>query len=650
MADRLIQRACERFQKDLLPQDAKVLQSTTSLDDVKIAIQQVERELAARQSLRNFQRITPFVDAIDRYSKAIEVAANGTPYLPWLWAPLKIVLQGAYDCTHALDKILVAYGHIGNAMPRLTQYTDAFPQHRGFQQLIAFLFEDIIEFHRKAYSMITKPGWKIYFASLWGLFEHRFDSLLQNITRTSELIDKEAVAIDIAQAAAQRQKDLEISISHESRWKNEQLQSVLNWFEIGDSDPELKLEWLRNRCYAGTSQWITKSSKLRSWLRRERGPNMLWIYGKPGSGKSVLSSQIIYFLRSDPRRNVVFFFCDFHTPATGVTSHILKSMCSQLIRMSSEFVPFIYDEYVSKGRKVVPSTLKEILPKLLAHFEDVHLVIDGVDESPQGEHRALIKTICKLTDTNLSCKTLIVSQDIPSIAISLSKRQKLCISDEKDHIREDMGMVVDSALREINNMHDGAIGESVLGELKDRILEKAEGMFLWVCLVLDLLESAISVKDLRSQLNSLPKDLIEAYEKILGNMLNTCSPAKIEQIKRVFSWLLCQRGKHPLRKHQIRLGMGIYPGCHVLTKETKPFPNATDICKPFIELFALGQNLIGLDDAESHGSPGKREPRMAWPNPYPEVQDFVSHLVKGQAEDELNGNKVIPEQKGKYLS
>ena len=88
MADHLIQRACERFRKELLPQDAKLIQSPISLDDVKIAIQQVERELAARQSLRNLQRITPFIDAIDRYSKAIDTAANGTPYLPWLWVRL----------------------------------------------------------------------------------------------------------------------------------------------------------------------------------------------------------------------------------------------------------------------------------------------------------------------------------------------------------------------------------------------------------------------------------------------------------------------------------------------------------------------------------------------------------------------------------
>lgn len=52
----------------------------------------------------------------------------------------------------------MAYGNIGANMPRLSRYADSFPDEYAFKQLIAFLFEDIMEFHQKAYSMIRKPG------------------------------------------------------------------------------------------------------------------------------------------------------------------------------------------------------------------------------------------------------------------------------------------------------------------------------------------------------------------------------------------------------------------------------------------------------------------------------------------------------------
>lgn len=68
------------------------------------------------------------------------------------------MVQAVQEHVHALDKVLMAYADIGSCMPRLSIYIEAFPTNQAFQHLIAFLFEDIIEFHRKAYSWITKPG------------------------------------------------------------------------------------------------------------------------------------------------------------------------------------------------------------------------------------------------------------------------------------------------------------------------------------------------------------------------------------------------------------------------------------------------------------------------------------------------------------
>ena len=54
--------------------------------------------------------------------------------------------------------MLSAYARIGHQMPRFSRYAGAFPTDRAFQQLIVFLFEDIIEFHSNALKMIRSPG------------------------------------------------------------------------------------------------------------------------------------------------------------------------------------------------------------------------------------------------------------------------------------------------------------------------------------------------------------------------------------------------------------------------------------------------------------------------------------------------------------
>lgn len=84
MALRLIELSCKRFSDEISDEDDKLIR-TTSLDDVRIAVRQIETELASRQSLRNLDRLTPYLDAVERYSKAIDPLYNGVPFLPYIW-------------------------------------------------------------------------------------------------------------------------------------------------------------------------------------------------------------------------------------------------------------------------------------------------------------------------------------------------------------------------------------------------------------------------------------------------------------------------------------------------------------------------------------------------------------------------------------
>ncbi|KAH6869113.1 hypothetical protein B0T10DRAFT_313885, partial [Thelonectria olida] len=583
MAQRMIERACDRFRKEISPDDARLIETTVSLDDVKLAICQIERQLAARQRLRDLDSITPFINAIERYSRALDVAANGTPFLPWIWAPLKLVLQAVQDYTHALDSILSAYSSIGLQMPRFTRFAEAFPEDRAFQQLLAFLFEDIMEFHRHVYAMIRKSSWVIFFKSTWGLFDHRFGSLLDSITRISDQIDREAMSIDIVQSAELRRKEAEASAQRETRWRTQQLDVVLSWLEASDTDQEMKLEWLRSRCYEGTLQWVTKSPKLRGWLQRGRGKQVLWLYGKPGSGKSVIGAQLISFLRADPNRKVCFFFCDFHTPTLAASGHVFRAITAQILRMSPDLAPYMHGEYVGKGQKPTTGVLKKLLPHLLARIPDIRLVVDGIDEISATEHRDLIPDLLRLTNLVSECKLLLISQDLPSISVKLGKQVRLSIGEEEANVRKDMAAIVEGSLRDIDGQHNGVLGEEVLQSLQSEILRKSEGMFLWVHLILELLTNAGSVEDLRLQISSLPATLAEAYSKILNNICSRCSTHDVARIRRIFAWLIYHKGRVPLRKHQVRIGISLFPGRDTLNQGTKPLPNTTDICKPLIE-------------------------------------------------------------------
>jgi hypothetical protein len=84
--------------------DAVNFQSTT-LEDVWKAVFAIQQHQRERKSMRNMQRIEPFLQALEKYSKTIEVICNGTPYLPWIWVCLAMNSPNDND-PRALIKII----------------------------------------------------------------------------------------------------------------------------------------------------------------------------------------------------------------------------------------------------------------------------------------------------------------------------------------------------------------------------------------------------------------------------------------------------------------------------------------------------------------------------------------------------------------
>ena len=91
-AQRVIREAFEDLERTISVGDSADFKHTT-VENVRQACHDIENQLAARQSLRNMRRLMPLFTGLEYYSKSIEVLCNGTPYLPWIWAPIKLILK-----------------------------------------------------------------------------------------------------------------------------------------------------------------------------------------------------------------------------------------------------------------------------------------------------------------------------------------------------------------------------------------------------------------------------------------------------------------------------------------------------------------------------------------------------------------------------
>jgi hypothetical protein len=100
-AKRMIREAFEDLERAISPADTNDFGNAT-LESVQKAALDIENQLAARSSLRNMRRLMPLFSGLRHYSSAVEVLCNGTPYLPWIWAPIKVILKVSRSCCDVL--------------------------------------------------------------------------------------------------------------------------------------------------------------------------------------------------------------------------------------------------------------------------------------------------------------------------------------------------------------------------------------------------------------------------------------------------------------------------------------------------------------------------------------------------------------------
>ena len=123
------------------------------------------------------------------------------------------------------------------------------------------------------------------YSTLWRRFRRRLDIILESLSRNSDLIDREANSINIAQAQEQRIKaDDEMEKQERARFTT-QLQASLSWLGVEGAEQEDELVRLAELSHPNSCDWIQNQPKARSWMRLDKDNPILWINGKPGAGK-----------------------------------------------------------------------------------------------------------------------------------------------------------------------------------------------------------------------------------------------------------------------------------------------------------------------------------------------------------------------------
>ena len=283
------------------------------------------------------------------------------------------------------------------------------------------------------------------------------------------------------------------------------------------------------------------------WLESQSG--MFWIEGKAGSGKSTLMKYLCNhkttrtkLLQWSKDRGLVttsFFFwasgTNLQKSQTGLLRSLLYEIFCQCPRMISLVCPHynaISLNWISDAWSL--SELEEMVSKLhhsKAFATNFAFFIDGLDEY-EGEYSALIDVLQELA-RHPNIKICASSRPHYVFKDAFGQDPKRCIVLE-NHTKDDIRQYVElefgknERFRKLYNL------EPKESDFVEEIVDKAQGVFLWVVLIsrslLKGFTNADEIPDLQRRLRELPPTL----EGVFRQMFNRIEPVYQEQTTRIF--------------------------------------------------------------------------------------------------------------------
>lgn len=265
------------------------------------------------------------------------------------------------------------------------------------------------------------------------------------------------------------------------------------------------------------------------WLSSSNG--LFWITGKPGSGKSTLIDHFVHKnqLKSKLRHYspldwiVLRFFFDFRG-AQGLTNSfegLLRSLLYQLIQEMPQVDTLGLDDSENNPCSGWPvHRLRDALRGSLERVKHgVCILVDGLDEY-EGNVLELIQFLKCLAQSDESQETpikiCVSSRPEPVPSQLLQHLPHLFMSDyNAAGIRSYCSLTLEGL--------EAVICEDLdISQLSNTVAVRAEGVFLWARFALGELiqghSSGETFDEIIVRLDSIPQDLEDCYDRILGRM------------------------------------------------------------------------------------------------------------------------------------
>ncbi|KAN0130591.1 hypothetical protein V8E53_011677 [Lactarius tabidus] len=508
-------------------------QRCDSIDGILAILQrQANTFEQSRDSNRGLMKwINPSVHILYSFSAALGdgVSLTFPPAKP-IFTGIGILLAAAKDVSASNDVLSDIFVRIEDFFKRFKIYSRSFVNAELADVLVKVVVK-VLNILSIATKEIEQSRAKRYIKRLAGRKDIEnalgdLENVIQgeHYTATTQVLqDTSQIRRDVGEVSAAVKQMA--SKRGEEEWKKMR-EETRYWFSPPDPSTNHNIAW--KIYHAGSATWLFGNDVFENWMS---SGSLLWVHGKPGSGKSIICSAIIQHviaLYGDAgQASIVYFYFDFRDKEKQNAHNLFTSLLIQLSAFSDACCDILHRAYSSHGngtRQPTDDILKNCLKDMLTVLAErpMYIVMDALDECPddsgiptaRGEVLIVLKDLVGLHLPNLRiCVTSRPEVDIKSVLNQLTIHS-ISLHDESEQ-RKGIADYVRSIVNTDEKMREwpDEDKELVITELSER----ADGMFRWVFCQLETLRRSVH-RNLRGILAKLPKTLDETYERVLRDI------------------------------------------------------------------------------------------------------------------------------------
>lgn len=327
------------------------------------------------------------------------------------------------------------------------------------------------------------------------------------------------------------------SKDHDNVHNNQRLLEFLG----ASAPPDDDYEFFRSRWMPGSCEWIGANREFNLWIEdHSLLPRVLWLHGVPGAGKSVLASYIIRHLGDLGALRQFFFFKHGEHSKRSVGA-LLRSLAFQIASEVSEYrmlLSNLITDVETMGKAEAQTLWQKIFKAGLFTLRldrTLYWVIDGLDECDTPQQ--VISLLADIVASQTSIRILLISRRTQTLSIQIQR------------MAESVKVATLSVNKAASDLQQYVTAEmeyvpgrpAFKARVSQKILERADGNFLWVHLVLKNVAQCHTEAAIEETLDELPAELEPLYRRMESTLVVNSHPRDRGLTKIILTWAACSR-------------------------------------------------------------------------------------------------------------